>query len=102
MKKTFLSLIIIFSITGLNSAKAQFASETNAVNVGIGVGSTFVSGYASASPGLAISYEHGQWGNMGPGTISLGGYLGYKSFAYRFPDNISGRTSYMILGVRGA
>jgi hypothetical protein len=98
----------LFVILTLNSAHGQghFSLGDNVASLGLGLGSSlgFYSG-GTASPGISLQLEHGQWGVGGPGVISIGGYLGYKSFKYSgsyITYNYSQKWTYTVLGVRSA
>ena len=52
-----------------------------------------------------LQYEQGMWDVGGPGVISLGGYVGYKGYSYKY--NVMGTDAksswnYTIIGVRSA
>jgi hypothetical protein len=101
MKKIITGLFLVFM---LNNAFAQgnFEVGSNVLGLGIGIGNTYGNlGYGSQSPGIAVHYEHGMWEVGGPGVISLGGYIAYKSFSN---DNSIYSTSwkYTVIGVRSA
>lgn len=108
MKKIFL-LFTVFSFS-FNSFSQPFDLGTGMINAGIGLGSSLGGfGYTSQTPALSASYEHGMWEVGGPGVISLGGYLGYKSFKYSssYPGfggiyNYNQQWSYLIIGARSA
>lgn len=103
MKRT-----IAYFITALLAISFTYAQEfntgTNVINAGIGIGGNFdYGGFGSPSAGLGlnVSYERGIWEVGGPGVISLGGYVGTKSYSSNaFEINDSWR--YTIVGVRGA
>jgi hypothetical protein len=86
---------------------STFHVGDRAVNVGIGLlGANHgydVFGSLKQSPALSITYEQGITESFGPGTLSLGGLLGYKHYYYDFP-----RTDYkaswtdILLMARGA
>ncbi|MFS4448383.1 hypothetical protein [Maribacter sp. 2307UL18-2] len=101
MKKNilYLTFLVLFSTT---VSAQEFVKGTNVINAGIGLGGTFGS-YATTSQslGLSASFERGIWEIPGPGVISLGGFLGYKSYEYDFFGG-SDRWTYTIVGVRGA
>jgi hypothetical protein len=109
MKKLpFFSIALaIFSIFPAARVHAQaFEAGTNVISAGLGLGSSLGSGYTygSQSPGISASYERGIW-EAGPGVISLGGYIGYKSFKYGYSDAgyvYSEKWNYTIIGARGA
>src|SRR5689334_20567568 len=106
MKKISILLFIFYVTAGYfsPSAKAQaFNRGDNLLGIGIGLGSSLGGfTYGSQSPALSVQYEHGNWDVGGPGVISLGGYLGYKSFSYDASPysyyTYSEKWTYIILG----
>lgn len=106
MLKKFL-LVVMFACSSILVHAQQFNVGDNVGSLGIGFGSSLAHRFGSSGPGIALQLEHGMWDVEGPGTISLGGYLGYNSFSSRYgiPGSIYSykvRSSYMILGVRSA
>ena len=105
MKKIFalLCLIASFGCIAVQSQAQEFKSGDNVLSLGLGLGSSLGGGYAysSQSPAISIQYEHGQWDVGGPGTISLGGYLGFKSFSHT-NSHFTEKWSYTVLGFRSA
>jgi len=106
MKKTISSLavaaITLFSVQFV--AAQEFSKGTNVINAGIGLGGNFnIGSFGNSSPsiGVNLSYERGIWETGDFGVVSLGGYLGYKSYRSDFQDDTF-RYSYAIVGVRGA
>ena len=108
MKKIFLLFTVLtFSFISFSQ---PFDLGTNMINAGIGLGSSLGGfGYTSQTPAISASFEHGMWEVGGPGVISLGGYLGYKSFKYTSTYagiggiyNYSQKWSYLIIGARSA
>ena len=107
-KSAFFSIaIVVLSFFSAGRVHAQaFEAGTNVISGGIGLGSSLASGYTygTQSPGFSLSYERGIW-EAGPGVISLGGYLGFKTFKYGYSDAgyvYSEKWTYSIFGVRGA
>ena len=105
------SAITIILFSSFNTVTAQaFNTGDNVMSLGIGLGSSLGGGYgySSQSPGISLQFEHGQWGVGGPGVISLGGYLGYKSFSYdgafSYPYiySYTQKWSYTVIGIRSA
>jgi len=96
-------VMILLATAFIGSASAQeFKTGDNVLSLGLGIGSTLGSyGYSSQTPAISIQYEHGQWDVGGPGTISLGGYLGFKSFKYESFD-YSEKWNYTVIGIRSA
>src|SRR5664279_765547 len=106
-KQIFLiSLCFLFSLTSLQAQDKSkvsdvYATGTNVVSAGIGLGSSIAGySYGSQSPAISLQYERGIW-QAGPGVISLGAYLGFKTYKYN-GAGYSYKWSYTIIGVRGA
>jgi len=109
MKKAIsLFTLAVITLCATQSVSAQeFAKGTNVINAGIGFGGNFYNGRLGTSSqglGISASYERGIWETGDFGIVSLGGYLGYKSYT---SDNVffggaSSKYSYTIIGVRGA
>jgi len=101
MKKIIWSTLILLTSISVYG-QGNFSKGDNVGSFGLGIGSSL--GYnngASASPGISLQLEHGIWPVDGPGIISLGGYLGYKSFHYSYLT-YDQDLNYTILGVRSA
>ncbi len=98
-KRNYLIMVLVMFLANTTYAQV-FEKGTNAVNLGIGIGGNYgIWGSASASPNFNASYEKGIWEVGGPGVISLGGFIGHKS--YRIKD-IDWKWNYTTIGVRGA
>jgi hypothetical protein len=85
-------------------ADRSFGKGSNALNLGIGFGLGYNYGYGSRNttqtPAMSLSYMHGV-ATAGPGTISVGGVLGYKSITWKDGDDkATWRNIYV--GARGA
>lgn len=99
-----ISIFVLVSLSALKSSAQGFTAGDNVIGVGIGLGSTNSVPYSSSTPALSAQYEHGNWIVGGPGVISLGAFLAYKSYSYDgiYPNAIySQKWTYMILGFRG-
>lgn len=83
-----------------------FENGTNVLSLGFGLGGTFGSyDYSSQTPGFSVQFEHGNWDVGGPGVISLGGYLGIKSYTFDGVEpgyTYSYKWNYTVIGVRSA
>ncbi|MCC7231902.1 MAG: hypothetical protein IT242_03080 [Bacteroidia bacterium] len=108
MKKNIYLLTMALVAFMLSTSAQSFKVGSNVITAGIGLGSS-LAGSGTASPGIAVQYEHGTWDIGGPGTISLGGYIGYKSYKYDYNYGYFGsyyaakeKWSYVIVGVRSA
>jgi hypothetical protein len=93
----------------LSGNPRTFDAGANVLNVGIGIGGDYYywgPGYVQ-TPDFVLSYENGTFGNIGPGTISLGGLLDYTGTSYSYVNPGNGYTytnnwNYWILGFRSA
>lgn len=106
MKKVIL-LGLLFGLGIMSPTFSQaFDVDTKVVALGLGLGSSIgPSGNASQFPGISLQYEQGMWDVGGPGVISLGGYVGYKGYSYKYSAmGIDTKSSwnYTIIGVRSA
>jgi hypothetical protein len=87
-----------------------FSEGTKALNIGLGFGLNYgYYGNPNAVPALVIIYDQGVKDGIGPGTISVGGILGYKRFTYKYPPYYNnGNKKYkaswtnVVVGARGA
>ena len=84
-------------------ADRSFHKGSNALNLGIGFGMGYGFGYdsnVSQTPALSLSYMRGV-ADAGPGTISAGGVLGYKSYSWKYSG---GKSTWrdIFVGARGA
>ncbi len=100
MKST--AFLLAFFFASFLCAHAQYDAKTSVASVGIGVGSSLGSfTYGSQSPAMSLQYEHGIH-QAGPGVISGGVYLGYKTYSYTYANDYKAKWDYVIVGLRGA
>lgn len=84
-----------------------FEEGTNALNLGIGIGSVysfgagFFDGSSSVSPAISLSYERGIR-PIGPGILGIGGYVGYQGASYDLGGGDKIKYSDILVTVRGA
>lgn len=88
-----------------SSVNAPFVKGSNMLGLGIGFGGAYGYGFgASYSPAIAVVYDHGIINNVGPGTIGIGGIIGYKTaradYGY-FLGNYKFRWTNIIVAARG-
>ncbi|MCX6290412.1 MAG: hypothetical protein NT126_01455 [Bacteroidetes bacterium] len=108
IRKNLIAGIILSAViagSSLQSSAQKFEVGDNVLGAGIGLGSTLGFSYGSSTPALSAQYEHGMWSVGGPGTISLGGFLAYKSYSYDgayYHYTYSETWSYTIIGIRSA
>lgn len=109
MKTALVALLALLS-WNLTAHAQPFSKGVSVLSGGIGLGSS-LGGFTSSSqtPALSAQYERAIWDVPGPGMVSMGGYVGFKSFKYsndyvirtsRFTYNQ--KWSYTIVGVRSA
>ncbi len=108
MRKLIL-LTALIVLTGTASF-AQFEKNSQAFNLGIGIGNTggFGSYYSGFLPSASASYEHGiveiPMGSDLTGVISVGGYLGWSMSKYGYDtwgNDDYYLTTNFIIAVRG-
>lgn len=73
------------------------------VNFGVGAGLGYgYYGTLKSTPALSLSVEHGLREGIGPGTIGIGGLVGYKSYHYDYPStNYKATWTNIIVAARG-
>jgi hypothetical protein len=101
MKKSILMVALLVATVSVVNAQA-FEKGTNVVSIGVGLGSSlsYYSG-SNQTPGLSLQYEKGVFPISDIGVISLGGYLGYKSYNYKY-SGYKDKWTYTIIGARSA
>jgi len=107
MKKIIISLTL--ALIFWSGFSQSFEKGTNVISAGVGIGGHYgASGfYSSQSPAIGINYEKGLLEDVGPGIISGGFYIGYKSLTYHYDYGYSNyyydwKWSYTIIGLRAA
>lgn len=91
---------------GLSGNNDAFGKGTTAVNLGIGFGISY--GYLSGTssmPSISLAVDHGFIEGVGPGIISIGGIVGYKSASYDYNGYLDGKTARwtnLFIAARGA
>ncbi len=106
-----LALLSAMGVTAMfHTSSAQFAVGDKVLGLSLGIGGHYSAGssYSSQTPALGLTYEQGVT-DLGPGTLGVGGYVGYKRLSYdndwvyagsRY--NYDWTWNYLIIGVRGA
>lgn len=100
MKQVKLLLLLVLFSAATTVYGQAFKKGTNVIALGIGLGSSLGYSYGSISPAFSAQYEKGLW-EVGPGVISLGGYVGFISQKYT-AANYKQKWNYTIIGVRSA
>lgn len=88
----------------------SFAKGTIGVNLGLGLGIGYGYGYGfggstQSSPAISLSVEKGIVEGIGPGVISVGGLIGYKSYSYKWDmlgDDYKATWNNIYIAARGA
>jgi len=106
MKKNLLLLIlIIFPLFKISGQDPAFNKGDKVLNLGIGVGSAWYTGYGFTTlvPPISGSFEIGVADNViDKGVIGVGAYLGYFLNKYTYPiDNEGWKFSNLFIGARG-
>ncbi len=101
MKKSIIiiaSLLVVF-FTSHNTLQAQTMVKGESVaTLGIGLGAWTTAFTTSETPLIIAGYETGIKDNFGPGNLSVGGNIAYKSGNYSFWDS---KWSYTYVAVVG-
>ena len=95
--------------TAETTADVPFGVGTNAVNLGIGIGSrygygtgySYLGGNSSVSPAISLSYERGII-PLGPGVLGVGGILAYQGASYEFGSGNKWKYTDIVVMVRGS
>jgi hypothetical protein len=109
MKKILAAVFLIILGAGYASARKSGGSRPafdvgdNAIGIALGVGTAHTYGLADVySPAFIVNYEHGIIGNLGPGTLSIGGELGYQTSYYDYTNGgYRARWTTLSFAVRG-
>ncbi|GAB2499162.1 hypothetical protein [Algoriphagus taiwanensis] len=106
MNTKALYLLTILFVWGTHSSAQTFSKEDKVISLGVGIGSSLGSfDYSSQIPALSLMYEQGIAVVGETGVISLGGYIGYKSFSSSASSGgftAESKWNYTIIGARGA
>ena len=70
------------------------------LGVGLGLGYGYSLGGLRSTPAMSASFEYGIADNVGPGTIGVGGLVGYKSYGWK-SGGYKGTWSNIIVSARG-
>ncbi|GGF17459.1 hypothetical protein [Hymenobacter cavernae] len=79
-----------------------FGKGSMAANLGVGLGLGYGYGLSGlhSTPAMSASFEYGIADNLGPGTIGVGGMVGYKSYGWK-SSGYKGTWSNIIVAARG-
>ncbi|PZX46447.1 hypothetical protein [Algoriphagus chordae] len=102
MKKFIIIFMLALCLPFIGSAQ-EFQKGSKVISLGLGLGSSVGHDltYGSQIPTISAQYEQGVWDIGGPGVISLGGYIGFKSYSNN-ADIGKSKWNYTLVGVRSA
>jgi hypothetical protein len=100
MKKLFFLFVVSLLVYTTTNAQAIQTGD-QAINIGIGFGSSLVDRDHTGLPSINVSYEFLPFEKLGIGYIGLGGYAGYKHSNYDY-GTYEYKYNHWIFGVRGA
>ncbi|TGE21779.1 hypothetical protein E5K00_16055 [Hymenobacter aquaticus] len=85
------------------AAGELFQKGSTVANLGIGVGIGYgYYGTVKSTPAMSLSVEHGIKEGVGPGTIGIGGLVGYKAYHYDYPGtSYKSKWTNIIVSARG-
>ena len=82
MKRIFLSLLMLFAFTGGAVAQNTIDKGDLILSLGIGLGRNYYSGFnMGVTPTFSLGLQYGI-AKLGPGTVTLGGLVGFSSSSY--------------------
>ncbi|CAN5499247.1 hypothetical protein BH11BAC1_BH11BAC1_22180 [soil metagenome] len=82
----FTGLLISTNSNAQNAPAFGKGDNTIGVSMGVGINYSYYN-TAVSYPAITLYYDHGTFGEVGPGTIGIGGIVGFKSEHYKYPDN---------------
>ena len=106
MKKLVIIFVLALSLPLLSFGQ-EFQQGSKVISLGLGLGSAVGNNlsYGTQIPTISAQYEQGVWDVGGPGVISLGGYIGFKSYTNNYDfggSNYRSKWNYTLVGVRSA
>ena len=108
MKKIIPLTVVLFILLSQAAWPQTYKIGNNVVSAGVGLGGSLGNySHNAQTPAFSVQYERGIW-EIGPGVVSLGGYVGTKTYKYSYSDPYYGsghyesKWTYTIVGVRGA
>ncbi len=91
--KMLMAAVVLFSATAITNANAQggeppFVKGSNTIGASLGFGVDYgyhYAGYGNYTPlpAIAFTFDHGSFEKIGPGTIGLGGVVGFKTARWK-------------------
>ena len=101
--KTVLPMLFLLVTSIIAHSQQAFQKGDNVVAVGIGLGSSILNySGSSQTPAISLQYENATFPIKDVGIISLGGYIGFKSYSYDYGSGLKDKWSYTIIGARSA
>lgn len=105
--KTIFIVTVSFALLPFLTFSQQMEKGTHVISPGFGVGGVFpvFSSVNTRTPLFGLSYEYVAFENAGPGSIGVGGFIGYKAFKRNNEigdDRFYEKLHYVIIGAKGA
>ena len=82
-------------------ARPAFDVNDNTLALGVGFGAPVNHGSTNAPVSFVVIFDHGTFGNVGPGTIGLGGIFGITNAYYRHGNGDKQNWTDIVLAARG-
>jgi hypothetical protein len=106
MKALLLAAIFACGFIMVNAQDVTFEKGTKALNLGIGFGGNYYSGYGSGitkTPLLSIALDYGIMDGLinNKASIGVGGYFAYKGYKWESGYNYGWKSTNLIIGPRG-
>ncbi len=103
---TVLSLSLATSFAQDKPAAFDKGSNTIALSAGFGYDYGYYNSYYTRKnyvnlPAFSLIYDHGSFGEIGPGTIGIGGIIAMKNTYYKYADGSKRSWSNYIIAARG-
>ena len=87
---------------GKGGARGAFMKGDNTLGFSLGLGHPHsYYGGSTYLPAFIMNYDHGIVDNVGPGTIGIGGLLGWQSSAYKYNSGHKSTLTNFVIGFRG-
>jgi hypothetical protein len=102
MKKILILLLLTcFFIAQLAAQESTFSKGDKVLNIGLGIGSLYGTGYTTSFPPVSASLEFGVADNvLRKGAIGVAPFIGFGSYKYEYYSGHENYT-YIPIGVRG-
>jgi hypothetical protein len=105
IKSLLLATLFAFGFLSLNAQTSTFEKGDKVLNVGLGFGGSYYSGYNSGikrTPLFSASVDVGILdGILDKGSIGVGGYIAYKGYKWESGYDYGWKSTNIVIGPRG-